>query len=80
MSDIRTYPKNTKNPNVPKGVFLLAEDEGTVYYINSNSLILKVGPEKNAQPQVAYKPEICRVTGDTMDTIDFRYRQFCEAK
>jgi spore coat polysaccharide biosynthesis protein SpsF (cytidylyltransferase family) len=79
---MRTYPTDTCNKNVPKGVFLVAEtkrmnDEITeTYYITKEGNICKVTDWVWDKPQPAYMNELCRLTLDTPNDIESMWKSF----
>lgn len=79
-----TYPHSTCNQNVPKGAFLLTENSYTsgeyieTYYIIGDGYIFKVGDWVGMKPQPVMQFEACRETGDTVQMIEARYRNFVE--
>ena len=74
------YPRMTTNRNVPKNVFLVAEkvtmsgEIAVTYYIDCDGNIHKVSNWVTNTPQPAYPYELCRITGDTEQTVNNRWK------
>ena len=79
---MRTYPTSTANKNVPKGVFLLAEQAAmsgeivTTYYSTEDGKLWRVVDWIYSKPYPVMPFEVCHITGDTERTLEFRISQF----
>ena len=68
---MRITPTETANPNVPSGVFLIAESSrmsGEIIetvYADSTGYIFKVADWSQSKPQPVYMTEVWKLTGLT---------------
>jgi hypothetical protein len=80
----RLYPQSVANPYVPKDVFLVADVSLTsgemhfTYYIDKEGYLFMVCDWIGSKPQQSYMFELTRLTGDTEQMIEFRWKQFAE--
>ena len=83
---MRTYPDGTANRNVPKNVFLIAEAErmsGEIietYYADPEGNTYKVTDWSGHKPAPAYMNELCKLTGDTEQMIEWRWKDHFREK
>lgn len=83
---MRTFPDGTTNKNVPKDVFLIAETErmsGEIietYYATEDGKTYGVTDWSGNKPHPAYMNELCRLTGDTEQMLELRYRNYFQKK
>jgi hypothetical protein len=79
---MRTYPTSTANPNVPPGVFLIAETSAMsgeiieTFYATSTGDIFRVCDWSMSKPRPAYMNQVCKFTGDTPNIITARYESY----
>jgi len=83
---MRIYPQETCNRNVPKGAFLIAEVStmsGEIiktYYATEDGKTYEVTDWSGNKPHPAYMNELCRLTGDTEQMLELRYRNYFREK
>ena len=83
---IRTLPRQTTNPNVPRGVLLLAEtvtadrEITTTWYVARDGSLWKVGDWCTDRPVSSQPTEVCRLTFLTEGLLRGIWQSWVEAQ